>query len=1084
MKKKLLVLFNILLTIQATGQVCQYLGPDQFLPCGQTSTTITADFSQCTGGSTATPPKETTTYLVENIPFSPLPNAGTQVFLGDDQVSGALPIGFSFCFFGNTYTNFYIGSNGWISFSPGQPTTFTSATIPNVGGTVPKNCVMGPWQDWHPGVGGQIRYQTQGTAPCRKLVVTFNVVPFFSCTGTTGTFQFILNEGTNIIENHITNKQFCSWAGGTATQGIHNLPGSVAFTVPGRNNSVWTATNDAWRYVPNGANVAPTLTWYQVGNPTPIATGVNSITVTPPSSGAFYTAVQQYSGCFAGYEQCVGATGGIPQDTVFVQPNANIASQFNIVNQYCQGETIPPLPTTSNNGIIGTWSPAINNQQTTTYTFTPNPGQCSDPIQTTITITPNTQPTFSASGPFCAGDVIPALPVTSNNGITGSWSPAINNQQTTTYTFTANPGQCATNATLTITVTQGVVPTFTQVSPFCIGSSIPPLPTTSNNGIVGAWSPAINNQQTTTYTFTATPGQCANNATMSVTINPLTPSNFTQIGPFCAGANIPNLATTSANGITGTWSPAINNQQTTTYTFTPNAGQCAANATMSVAVNPNITPTFTQIGPFCSGASITNLPTTSNNNYTGTWSPAINNQQTTTYTFTPSGGQCATTATMQVVVNPNMLPTFSFPTTHCINTNIPPLPTVSSNSINGTWSPGVPNNQQTTTYTFTPAAGVCALSTTSTITILPTTSSTTNLTLCSAQMPLLWNGVSYDSSGQYQATLVGQNGCDSVATLNLTVVPTLYGSSSVTICQSQIPYFWNGGSYSLSGVYSANLVSSLGCDSVATLNLTVSPMPHVSFSSSVVAGCAPLAVNFTNASNSTGNCVWNLGNGTIINTCDNVTGIYVNETCYDVSLVITTPQGCTTTFGIEDLVCVDPAPTADFSINPLVMTTVNPTASFTNTSIGNASQVWNFGDGSPTTGALNPTHTYPAEMGNYYVTLVVSNANGCLDSITKPVLVDNQVIYYVPNTFTPNTDQFNPTFLPVFTDGFDPYQYYFTVFNRWGEIMFESRDSKYGWDGTYGGALCPSGTYIWQIRYKETGKDRHNEIRGHFNLMR
>jgi len=118
-----------------------------------------------------------------------------------------------------------------------------------------------PWQDWHPGLGGQIRYQTQGTAPCRRLVVSFTNVPFFSCSFTTGTFQVILYEGTNIIENHITNKGSCGWAGGTAVQGIHNLPGTVAFTVPGRNSTVWTTTNNAWRYTPNGADVAPNITW-------------------------------------------------------------------------------------------------------------------------------------------------------------------------------------------------------------------------------------------------------------------------------------------------------------------------------------------------------------------------------------------------------------------------------------------------------------------------------------------------------------------------------------------------------------------------------------------------------------------------------------------------------------------------------------------------------------------------------------------------------------------------------------------------------------------------------------------------------
>src|SRR3989442_15790788 len=85
-----------------------------------------------------------------------------------------------------------------------------------------------------------------------------------------------------------------------------------------------------------------------------------------------------------------------------------------------------------------------------------------------------------------------------------------------------------------------------------------------------------------------------------------------------------------------------------TYTFTPTAGQCATTATMTITVNANVTPTFTQVAAICSGATLTALPTTSLNGITGTWSPALNNTATTLYTFTPTAGQCATTATMTI----------------------------------------------------------------------------------------------------------------------------------------------------------------------------------------------------------------------------------------------------------------------------------------------------------------------------------------------------------------------------------------------------------------------------------------------------
>src|SRR5678810_263177 len=120
---------------------------------------------------------------------------------------------------------------------------------------------------------------------------------------------------------------------------------------------------------------------------------------------------------------------------------------------------------------------------------------------------------------------------------------------------------------------------------------------------------------------------------MTVTITPKTTPTFTQVGPVCSGTAF-TLPTTSDNGIDGTWSPAINTTTTTTYTFTPVAGACANTATMTVTITPKVTPTFTQVGPVCSGTAFT-LPTTSDNGIDGTWSPAINTTTTTTYTFTP-----------------------------------------------------------------------------------------------------------------------------------------------------------------------------------------------------------------------------------------------------------------------------------------------------------------------------------------------------------------------------------------------------------------------------------------------------------------
>ncbi|MBK9398192.1 MAG: hypothetical protein IPN55_13515 [Saprospiraceae bacterium] len=271
--------------------------------------------------------------------------------------------------------------------------------------------------------------------------------------------------------------------------------------------------------------------------------------------------------------------------------NAAASPTFTPSPSYCAGDPIPALPTTSNNGYTGTWSPAIDNTTTTTYTFTPTPGLCASTTTLAITVNQPTIPTFTPPPSYCAGAVIPALPTTSLNGINGSWSPAIDNTMTTTYTFTPTPGLCASTTTLAITVNQPTLPTFTPPPSYCAGTAIPALPTTSLNGINGTWSPAIDNTMTTTYTFTPTPGLCASNTTLSITINQPTIPTFTAPPSYCAGAAIPALPTTSLNGVNGTWSPAIDNTMTTTYTFTPTAGQCASTTTLSITINHKLYPT-------------------------------------------------------------------------------------------------------------------------------------------------------------------------------------------------------------------------------------------------------------------------------------------------------------------------------------------------------------------------------------------------------------------------------------------------------------------------------------------------------------
>lgn len=418
--------------------------------------------------------------------------------------------------------------------------------------------------------------------------------------------------------------------------------------------------------------------------------------------------------------------------TVTVTPNITPSFEINIYS-ICAGSTPPVLPTTSLEGITGTWSPGVvDNQNYGEYTFTPNPGQCAVTTTAEVYVIPNITPTFNfgTSLTICAGGTVPVLPGYSNEGLTGTWSPAVvSNTTSGVYTFTADAGQCAVPATFTVTVNPTISPAFTFGSSLtiCNGGVVPTLPTTSTNGVTGAWSPAVvSNTTSGMYTFTPNPGQCAASKTFTVTVNPILAPTFsfgTSLS-ICSGNTVPTLSTTSTNGVVGTWSPSVvDNQNSGTYTFTPNTGQCAIPATFTVTVNPSITPTFS-IGStlsICTGGSVPLLPTVSINGINGSWSPAVvSDQASGTYTFTPATGQgpCIATVVFTVTVSPVITPAFNFGNLSiCIGASVPTLPATSLNGINGTWSPATIDNQNSGSYAFTPNGGQCANPLTLTVTV-------------------------------------------------------------------------------------------------------------------------------------------------------------------------------------------------------------------------------------------------------------------------------------------------------------------------------------------------------------------------------
>ncbi|MBK8626916.1 MAG: hypothetical protein IPN86_15520 [Saprospiraceae bacterium] len=424
---------------------------------------------------------------------------------------------------------------------------------------------------------------------------------------------------------------------------------------------------------------------------------------------------------------------GSPTNMTIVVSNS-VAPSFTQLGPYCLNATPGVLPLISANGITGTWSPAVINTAHSRHcdiTFTPAANQCGSPTNMTIVVSNSVAPSFTQLGPYCLNATPGVLPLISANGITGTWSPALINTATVgsaTYTFTPAANQCGSPTNMTIVVSNSVAPSFTQLGPYCLNATPGVLPLISANGITGTWSPAVINTATVgtaTYTFTPAANQCGSPTNMTIVVsNSVTPS-FTQLGPYCLNATPGVLPLISANGITGTWSPAVINTASVgsaTYTFTPAANQCGSPTNMTIVVSNSVTPSFTQLGPYCLNATPGVLPLISANGIAGTWSPAVINTATVgsaTYTFTPAANQCGSPTNMTIVVSNSVAPSFTQLGPYCLNATPGVLPLISANGITGTWSPAVINTATvgTATYTFTPAANQCGSPTNMTIVV-------------------------------------------------------------------------------------------------------------------------------------------------------------------------------------------------------------------------------------------------------------------------------------------------------------------------------------------------------------------------------
>lgn len=190
----------------------------------------------------------------------------------------------------------------------------------------------------------------------------------------------------------------------------------------------------------------------------------------------------------------------------------------------------------------------------------------------------------------------------------------------------------------------------------------------------------------------------------------------------------------------------------------------------------------------------------------------------------------------------------------------------------------------------------------------------------------------------------------------------------------------------------------------------------------------------------------------------------------------------------QDFQIGDNIPLINFTASETIITNANlddgGLINFTNNSSGAVSYLWDFDDSTTSTNYSTSHNFDNTTAGGYYVTLYGISEYGCVDSASVVIQVRVELLYYIPNTFTPDGDEFNQTFQPVFESGFDAHDWNMTIYNRWGEIVFESNDHSVGWDGTYGGEIVQQGTYTYKIEFGLEYTDAREIITGHVNILK
>jgi gliding motility-associated-like protein len=273
------------------------------------------------------------------------------------------------------------------------------------------------------------------------------------------------------------------------------------------------------------------------------------------------------------------------------------------------------------------------------------------------------------------------------------------------------------------------------------------------------------------------------------------------------------------------------------------------------------------------------------------------------------------------------------------------------------------------------------------------------------------------------------------------------------------------------------------CADTAILEVTIVRNPEVLFSADKLLSCTPLLGTLSTQSIAGTSYTWQIDGQPSGNT-PTINYNLVSPGCYDVQLQVVDSNGCSSSSILTDYLCVEADPVASFSYFPNVFSFPSENIRFYNTSIGNNTYSWDYGNGNSSS-QIEEIHAFKNTTKGYYVTLTAASSAGCIDSVTHFIGYEEPLVYYIPNTFTPDHDDLNKLWNPIFTSGYDPYNFHLMIFDRWGELIWESYDSTIGWDGTYNKNIpVQEGIYTWVIIFGLSKNDDMKIVSGFVNLLR